>query len=338
MTELMNVMLEEEALDFTLRPVSLSDLEETVALFNACAAVQANNGRTTKEEIGAEWQVLDLEEAARVAILPDGRIVGYIEVWDNAPLPVNNWVWGRVHPAYEGRGIGSAMMDWAEERLQQTATRVPAELQVAYSCGILDWYTPARQLMEARGMRLTRYFWRMVIEFNGAPAEPVWPAGLRLSSFAENDDLLAIYRAQEEAFRDHWGYVDQPEDEGFAEWRKWTEMPGFDPALWFLAMDGAEIAGICLCRRDFGEDPGMGWISTLGVRDAWRQRGLGLALLQHAFRVFQEEGKARAGLGVDAASLTGATRLYEKAGMHVARRFDNYQKAIRPGRDIARRQ
>jgi ribosomal protein S18 acetylase RimI-like enzyme len=102
-------------------------------------------------------------------------------------------------------------------------------------------------------------------------------------------------------------------------------------------MDGDEIAGVCLCRRDFSEDADMGWVGTLGVRKGWRKRGLGLALLQHAFNVFHQEGKLRVGLGVDAASLTGATRLYEKAGMNVARRYDNYEKVVRPGRDIARR-
>jgi hypothetical protein len=48
-------------------------------------------------------------------------------------------------------------------------------------------------------------------------------------------------------------------------------------------------------------------------------------------------GKARAGLGVDAQSLTGATRLYEKAGMHVAREFLAYEKELRPGRDISKK-
>jgi GNAT superfamily N-acetyltransferase len=192
--------------------------------------------------------------------------------------------------------------------------------------------------MEDRGLTLQRHFWRMVIDFDGAPPEPVWPEGLHVSTYAAEDDLLAVFRAQEEAFRDHWGFVEQPEEEAFAEWQKWAlGREKFDPALWFLAMDGDEIAGVCLCRRDFSEDADMGWVGTLGVRKGWRKRGLGLALLQHAFNVFHQEGKLRVGLGVDAASLTGATRLYEKAGMNVARRYDNYEKVVRPGRDIARR-
>jgi hypothetical protein len=40
------------------------------------------------------------------------------------------------------------------------------------------------------------------------------------------------------------------------------------------------------------------------------------------------------GLGVDATSLTGATRLYEKAGMHVQRKSVTYEKMLRAGRDL----
>jgi hypothetical protein len=37
------------------------------------------------------------------------------------------------------------------------------------------------------------------------------------------------------------------------------------------------------------------------------------------------------GLGVDSENLTGATRLYEKAGMHVERQNDTYEIELRPG-------
>ena len=61
----------------------------------------------------------------------------------------------------------------------------------------------------------------------------------------------------------------------------------------------------------------------------WRKRGLGLALLLHTFNEFYQRGDRTVGLGVDAQSLTGATRLYEKAGMHVTRQYDTYEKVIR---------
>jgi ribosomal protein S18 acetylase RimI-like enzyme len=147
-----------------------------------------------------------------------------------------------------------------------------------------------------------------------------------------------VYRADNEAFRDHFGFVEAPFEEGFARFKHFmTDYEGFDPTLWFLAMDGrsAEIAGFSLCRPNSYEDPDLGFVNVLGVRRPWRKRGLGLALLHHSFGEFYRRGKRKAGLGVDAENLTGALRLYEKAGMHIHTAFDLYAKEIRPGREIS---
>ena len=60
----------------------------------------------------------------------------------------------------------------------------------------------------------------------------------------------------------------------------------------------------------------------------WRQRGLGLALLRHAFGEFYRRGQPRVGLGVDAQNPTGATRLYERAGMHIAYEAVAFEKEL----------
>jgi ribosomal protein S18 acetylase RimI-like enzyme len=73
----------------------------------------------------------------------------------------------------------------------------------------------------------------------------------------------------------------------------------------------------------------------LGVRRAWRKRGVGLALLQHSFGEFYKRGTRKVGLGVDAQNLTGALKLYEKAGMHVHTAFDLFEKTVRSGREIS---
>jgi ribosomal protein S18 acetylase RimI-like enzyme len=102
----------------------------------------------------------------------------------------------------------------------------------------------------------------------------------------------------------------------------------------FLAMDGDEIAGVNLCRPHAFDDSEIGWVGSLGVRRAWRKRGIGLALLRHSFNEFYRRGKRKVGLGVDAQNLTGALRLYENAGMHVHRAFDHYEKEMRAGIEI----
>jgi ribosomal protein S18 acetylase RimI-like enzyme len=94
--------------------------------------------------------------------------------------------------------------------------------------------------------------------------------------------------------------------------------------LTFMAFDGNEMAGAVVNRyRD------IAWVWQLAVRPAWRKRGLGLALLLQSFTEFYQRGNRMVGLGVDSQSLTGATRLYEKAGMRVTRRYDTYEKVLR---------
>ena len=67
-------------------------------------------------------------------------------------------------------------------------------------------------------------------------------------------------------------------------------------------------------------------------------KGLALAILYHLFGEFYRRGIKRVGLGVDADSLTGATRLYEKAGMHTFRQYNAYEKELRSGRDLTTQQ
>lgn len=105
----------------------------------------------------------------------------------------------------------------------------------------------------------------------------------------------------------------------------------FDASLVFLAWDGGAVAGMIRCRLRGKGEAESGWVDHLSVRRLWRGRGLGTALLLHAFATFYRRGASAVTLGVDAESLTGATRLYERAGMQGERPFDVYQKTLREG-------
>ena len=66
----------------------------------------------------------------------------------------------------------------------------------------------------------------------------------------------------------------------------------------------------------------------LAVRPASRRAGLGLALLESGFAALWRRGHTRVGLEVDSENETGATRLYERAGMKVTRRYATYEKVL----------
>ena len=66
----------------------------------------------------------------------------------------------------------------------------------------------------------------------------------------------------------------------------------------------------------------------LFTRRPWRRQGVGAALLHDAFGRFWERDERSIGLGVDAASATGAFRLYERAGMSPALGWVHFEKVL----------
>jgi mycothiol synthase len=330
-----NIRFEDQ---FIVRPAAMADLEQAVELFNTCSVAMIGVHDARLEDIRNEWLLphFDLDRATRLVFTPEGKLVGYIEVWDDRDPPVKIWVWGRVHPDFEGLGIGTYQMTWAEARARQALSRVPNDLQVVMEAGTPHGYGAAHELLRGYGMEPIRSFYTMAIELNGRPPEAEWPGGIQVRSMTDLGELRPVIHAVRDAFRDHWGFVEQPFEQEYEHWRHFADHSSdFDPGLWFLAMDGDEIAGMSLCWPSSNEDPKMGWVGTLGVRRPWRKQGLGLALLHHSFAEFHQRGRARVGLGVDASSLTGATRLYERAGMRPIRQFDTYRKILRPGKDIS---
>ncbi len=323
---------------FTARPATMADLETAVSLMNAASQNQVGRAEHTIEDTKLDWSQdkFNLETNTLLVFSPGEELVGYSEVWDIRAVPVNTWVWARTHPNYEGLGIGTYLLSWAEARLQQVFARVPEDARVTMSCGTVSTHEPSKQLLQDYGMTPVRYFWTMRIDLEAPLTLPQLPDGMVIKTFAEVDDLTAVVRAADEAFQDHWGYVPQPLAETVKDWQGWlAKDEKFDPTLWFLAMDKDEIAGISLCHPEYNGDPTWGWVNQLAVRRNWRRQGIALALLHHSFAEFHTRGRQSVGLGVDASSLTGATYLYEKAGMHVYREYHNFQKELRAGRDLS---
>jgi GNAT superfamily N-acetyltransferase len=119
-----------------------------------------------------------------------------------------------------------------------------------------------------------------------------------------------------------WGYAPM----SFEDWQHWLLGDDHDWSL-FLAEADREPAGVALCRPQPTE-PEIGSIRVVGVRRSWRRKGVGRALMLHAFADFRRRGMRGASLGVDAESLTGAQRLYTSVGMHVARESDIFERAL----------
>ncbi len=245
---------------------------------------------------------------------------------------------GHTHPE-KPHGGETALLEWAIRVQRTRLPEAPEGITVVAGVAALAQDIRTKAVAESLGFQPVRLFQRMTIEMAEAPQEPDFPAGVAITTLGETNDLDAVARAMDEAFADHFGYTRQPEDELLEEWRYWTQNdPHHDPNLWFLAVEDGEIAGMCINELEMDEDPAVSYVGVLGVRKRWRKRGLGTALLRHAFCEFYKRGKRKASLDVDSESLTGATRLYEKAGMKETRRFVWRELVLREGKDVRRLQ
>jgi mycothiol synthase len=298
--------------ELIVRRPTLDDLGAVVELGNAFEREFSGAESFRAPELAHEWDRLDLERDAWLVLVPSGRIAGYATLEDRGESRFA--ADGYVHPELRGLGVGSKLIELAEERTRERGGAF-------MTTGIVTADEAAVELLERRGYTTVRHFYRMQIDLGDQAPQPGWPEGIRPEPFSEQD-ARELHDAIEEAFQDHWDHRPRP-FELFR--RRVIETPGYDPGLWTVARSGDEIAGATICEAGVYD---MGWVHSLSVRRPWRRAGLGTALLLNAFRQFHERGERRVGLGVDAESPTGATRLYEHAGMRVVDQFTVFRKEL----------
>ena len=292
-----------------VRPAREEDAEAVSELMAAADVVVHGWSDATADEVRDWWRRNDPAENSWL-VMEGGRPIAYGDFFEHGDRGELD---GYVHPDRKGEGLGSWLVTHAEERARGAGKR---RLQTWCLADDAD----ARRLFEGRGFAEVRRYYRMLIELDGPPPLPEWPDGMRVATFRE-EDARAFYDTITDAFAEEWNHVSDP----FEQWREFRiHAPNFDPTLWFLVWDGAQVAAVLRDERR-GE---TGWVGAIGVRKRWRKRGLGLALLHHAFGDWYRRGVTTVGLGVDAQNPTGATRLYERAGMHAAYEAVAFETAL----------
>lgn len=308
------------------RPAAMDDISAVTVLLNDAEIAEWGAPDYTEEELRLDWEHYDGDpgKAITLVVSPDGSLAGYIAFTDNGDGAFE--ADGYSHPGHVGKGIGTWLIQESERRAAEILAGMPSSQHATIRSFTAGSNARATHLLAHEGYDAIRHFWRMQIKFDGPPEAPVWPEGLRVADARAGVDERAVFEASEEAFQDHFQF--QPRME-FEEWERQRKRYGFDPTLWTVVWDGDQIAATGLGRMT---TEGTGWVSILGVRRPWRGRGLGRAILQHLFQRFYERGIPSVALGVDAANPTGATRLYESAGMSVIRNYVLFEKVLREGK------
>jgi ribosomal protein S18 acetylase RimI-like enzyme len=275
----------------------------------------------TEDDLLDDWSRprFELDHDAWVLSGPTGRIVGYAFVWEAQPDAVIEGD-AFVLPEYSGRGLGTLLLELMEERVCELAE----DRKVTFGIYASHVNEGKRTLLERRGFSSHHTVLRFKIDLAHRPPQLVDPPpGVVLRQYTPGD-ADAVRETMTEAFEAHRRYTPRRLDE-------WLDLrmrhPAFDPALWRVAEREQEIVGAALVY-DVGE---TGYVSNVGIRRAWRGRGVAPALLADAFRALRERGQMRVLVSVDADAAPAAIHLYEEAGMRVHERHDWFVKELGPG-------
>lgn len=312
-----------------MRPPTMDDLPIVHELCLAYDLAYYGEEDMTLEDLHTYWTAPthDLARDQRLVFDQAGRLVGtlYLEHHEFAKFFLDV----QVHPSYCDPRLGDALFALGETWVRERMVQAQPEVRVTINAWTLSNNQYILDLYARMGLQENRRYWDMAIELDAPPEQPAWSAGMAVRPFVRARDTRAVFEMIETAFNDHWGHMPR----NFEEWshRKFDH-PKFDPGLWFIAYEGDQIAGGALCSQNA---QGWGWIDTLGVLRPWRRHGLGLALLRHAFGEFYRRGLRKAGLGVDSQNLTGATRLYKRAGMFIKRENISFEKELRAGVELS---
>jgi mycothiol synthase len=237
---------------------------------------------------------------------------------------------GWVHPDWRRRGLGRAMLRFAEAQLRDRAAAEEAagETRAAHlGSWSFDQAVGAVALLESEGYRPVRWFFEMVRPLDEAMPDRRLPDGIELRPVT--DDLArAVLAADAEAFQDHWGAHETTEEDV----RRMLGDPDNDLSLWIAAWAGDDVVGSVI-NRIYPTDNAAsgirrGWLDRVSVRRPWRRIGVASALIVASLRELRERDVEIAALGVDSDNPTGALGVYERLGFRPDKRSAAYRKPL----------
>lgn len=283
----------------TIRRATRDDLDDVFDVLTVRSRAAFGEAGLTREHLAAGWERQSVD---RWVAVEGARVVGF------ASLDATH----DVEIAAPDADVGDALLERVAERARERAfdrihvTAVPED-------------RPLSELVQRGGFELEREIWRMWRPLDGDLPEPRWD-GVAVRTYRD-DDAGRVHALVDDAYGG-WDASYVPVEH--EDWLTFmTRHDDFDPELWFLAERDGDLVGAAL---NWKENRGDGWVKDIVVRESERGRGLGKALLHHAFREYARRGAARVGLKVDSTNPTGAAALYERVGFVIDRRYGIWTK------------
>ena len=304
------------------------DAASYVSVVEACQYVDSIDPYSTLEniptveEMTARLAHLDSQNML-IATVKD-QMIAFVRLswWEEED---GTWLylhWGLVMPEWRGHGIGTAMVQWAEQRLRELAVGYPTNGKGTFGANASSTETSATELLLHEGY--TVYYTSAQMEYlsttnvltsrlpNGFTIRPATPE---------------YYRPIWEAARRHWAGLTKatgvPTEEDYQEFLSLiTPTPDLLKVAWHNDQPVAIVQG------SIAQETNMGIIDDVIVAPAYKRLGLAQALMSECMLAMQERGVQRIRLHTDASNRHGAKSLYEKLGFRVIKTFPRYRKPM----------
>jgi mycothiol synthase len=301
---------------YTARGATMQDAEAVTELVAASNSHDVGSAEVDVDEIQGVWSRpsvrLDLDE--HLVFDEHDRLVGWAELYFAQDAQAV------VRPEWRGRGLGTYLLSWVEQRAGEMTAEQNLEPLVRQSA--LDSDRSAQDLFGRSGYTPVWSSWILEMPLDQEPrmVQPPEDVTIRV---AGRDEARAVHALIDTAFNE-W---ESHQPERYEDWRAYMETRGnANPSPWFVAVADDAIVGAATTMV-YPED-GDAWIEEFAVARDHRRQGVGTALLTRAFGDLREAGAARALLSTDS---RGAGRhFYEDVGMRVLRSYTKFQKQL-PG-------
>lgn len=312
-----------------------SDYQNILDLINASKGPDQVDRTDTLEDIARVYEHLNNCDLYRDMLFVEinDQPVAYGRVEWNIDGE-GKWIGFQIafsHPDFRRKGIGAVMLRYFEEHLHQILQNLLAEGVIKkdtpryYEGFTSDTEIGKEAIFKEAGYSPVRFSFSMVRPLSDPVEITPMPAGLEIRK-VQPDQYRQLWEADQEAFQDHWGFVEGTEQ----DYQRWLKDPLNDPNLWRVAWDGDQVAGMMLNFLNEKEneeyDRLRGWTENISVRRPWRRRGLARALLTRSLQMFKDMDMDHAALGVDTQNPTGALNLYESVGFREEKRYTVYWK------------
>ncbi|MEU6923459.1 GNAT family N-acetyltransferase [Streptomyces sp. NPDC046631] len=292
-----------------------------------CAGLDETDARSVVEgvptaaEIAEASAELDDPSENQVLVECNGCIVGYVTIrwWQERD---GTWLYlhrGYLLPDHRGAGIGSDMLNWAENRIRRLVQQHGTARTAVFGANAMASEKDSTQLLLESGYR--RVFSLVELELADLRRLPEHdgrlPAGIEVGAVEP-----ASYHAAWKTVVDSYANV------AFTE--KWTFesfLATAVPTCWRAAWYEDQMAGVALCsiRR---HDRTVGEVEELSVRAESRRLGLGRGLLLDGLRSLREHGAETARLFTGTANPHRSYDLYESVGFRRQNEYVRYRKPI----------